>query len=129
MSKCLFLFRGLPGSGKTTLANKFDETVYTIAADDYFYHNGKYIFDKSKLANAHGWCLRECEYVMKIGHNIAIHNTLTTEKELEPYYALAEKYDYMVFSLIVENRHGNKSVHNVPDQTIQKMKNRFSVKL
>jgi hypothetical protein len=42
---------------------------------------------------------------------------------------LAQKYDYKVVSLIVENRHGNKSVHDVPDETIEKMKKRFEVSL
>jgi hypothetical protein len=48
---------------------------------------------------------------------------------MEPYLKLAEKYDYKVVSLIVENRHGNKSVHNVPDETMEKMRNRFEIKL
>ncbi len=42
---------------------------------------------------------------------------------MEPYLKLAEKYDYKVVSLIVENRHGNKSVHNVPDETMEKNEN------
>ena len=60
---------------------------------------------------------------------IVVSNTSTTEKELQPYLDLATKYDYKVVSLIVENRHGNSSVHNVPDETIDKMRNRFNIKL
>jgi len=63
------------------------------------------------------------------GKEIVVSNTSTTEKEMEPYLKLAEKYDYKVVSLIVENRHGNKSVHNVPDETMEKMRNRFEIKL
>ena len=33
------------------------------------------------------------------------------------------------FSLIVENRHGGKNVHGVPDETLEKMEQRFSIKL
>jgi hypothetical protein len=58
-----------------------------------------------------------------------VSNTLTTEKELKPYYELAEKYNYTVFSLIVENRHGGTNVHNVPEETLDKMEKRFSIKL
>jgi hypothetical protein len=29
----------------------------------------------------------------------------------------------------VENRHGNSSVHNVPEETIEKMKKRFEIKI
>ena len=61
--------------------------------------------------------------------NIVVSNTFTTEKELQPYLELAMKYDYKVVSLIVENRHGSQSIHNVPEETLVKMKNRFSIKL
>jgi len=35
----------------------------------------------------------------------------------------------MVFSLIVENRHGGVNEHDVPDDVIEKMEKRFEVKL
>jgi hypothetical protein len=63
---------------------------------------------------------------------IVVSNTFTTENELKPYYNLAKQYNYMVISLIVENRHGESektNIHNVPKETIEKMKNRFHVKL
>lgn len=62
-------------------------------------------------------------------HHVIVHNTFTTEKEIKPYQELAEKYSYTLISLIVENRHGNESIHDVPETTIGKMKNRFSIKL
>jgi len=48
---------------------------------------------------------------------------------MKTYMDLAVKYGYQVVSLIVENRHGNSSVHNVPDETIEKMKSRFEISL
>ena len=36
---------------------------------------------------------------------IVVSNTFTMEWEMEPYYELAKKYGYKVFSIIVENRH------------------------
>ena len=60
---------------------------------------------------------------------IVVSNTSTTEKEMQPYIDLAKKYDYKVTSLIVENRHGGKSIHSVPEETIEKMKQRFEIKL
>lgn len=60
---------------------------------------------------------------------IVVANTFTQEWEMNPYIELAKKYGYKVISLVVENRHGNKNIHNVPDETIQKMVNRFEIKL
>lgn len=105
-----------------------------VEADHYFLNNnGKYEFDASKLKHAHKWCQDSVEESMNFQSNkIVVSNTFTQEKELEPYYQLAEKYGYKVFSLIVENRHGESedtNTHNVPKETIQKMRARFSIKL
>jgi len=60
---------------------------------------------------------------------IIVANTSTTESELKPYYDLAVIYGYKVFSVIVENRIDTKNIHNVPEETITKMKNKFSISL
>ena len=44
-------------------------------------------------------------------------------------FDLAKKYDYRVFSIIVENRHGSTNLHGVPDDTLKKMKDRFHISL
>jgi hypothetical protein len=48
---------------------------------------------------------------------------------MKDYFDLANTYGYKIVSLIIENRHGNKSIHNVPEETMDKMKNRFEIKL
>jgi hypothetical protein len=60
---------------------------------------------------------------------IAVSNTFTQEWEIKPYVDLAEKYGYTVFTIIVENRHGGVNVHNVPEETLNAMLNRFETKL
>jgi predicted kinase len=127
--KSLFLVRGLPGSGKSTLAKKLSDNH--LEADMFFLNDqGKYVFDSSKLAQAHEWCQKGTEIAMlREASTIAVSNTFTQEWEMEPYRKLAEKYGYQVFSIIVENRHEGKNVHSVPDQVLETMKNRFQIKL
>jgi hypothetical protein len=48
---------------------------------------------------------------------------------MKPYYDLAESFDYRVDTLVVENRHGGVNEHGVPDEVLDKMKNRFELKL
>jgi hypothetical protein len=142
--KTLFIFRGLPGNGKTTAAEMMAWQMEHVhgpvrdykvrSADDYFYENGPnpgvYEFDPAKIGNAHGQCKFKVEADMKKNFTkVFVANTFTTEKELKPYLKMAEEYNYRVVSLIVENRHGNKSIHNVPEETMDKMENRFSIKL
>ena len=57
---------------------------------------------------------------------VVVSNTFTTEREMKPYLNLAEKYGYTVFTVIVEKRHDNSDVHNVPIETKQKQAERLS---
>lgn len=128
MERNLIVCRGLPGSGKSTFAELICSTVFT--ADDYFMKNGNYEFDATKLGQAHEWCQKQVQNAMEHGlSKVCVANTSTTERELKPYYDLAKKYGYKVFSVIVENRANTKNIHDVPQETIQKMKDRFSIKL
>lgn len=133
MSKTLLLLRGLPGSGKSTLSKTIG--AITFEADMFFMEGNEYKFNPTKLKEAHAWCQNQVEMTMKNStknfetSRIAVSNTFTQEWEMQPYYDLAKKYGYEVFSIIVENRHGGTNVHNVPEDKLEIMKNRFEVKL
>ena len=137
MNGVLFLVRGLPGSGKTSFASAIWNDYAVFEADKFFYDKeGNYNFDPSKLKEAHAWCKNEVESRMIEHQNnqqyypeIAVSNTFTQEWEMEDYFKLAEKYEYKVVSLILENRHGSQNVHGVPDEKLQIMKDRFEIKL
>ena len=130
--KELFLLRGLPGSGKSTLAKLLGKIHFE--ADMFFMKEGVYQFDITKLRDAHQWCqLTVEEYMMNsyegLYKRIIVSNTFTMEWEMQPYFDLAEKHGYRVYSLIVENRHGGENVHNVPKEKIEEMARRFNVKI
>jgi predicted kinase len=139
MKRHLIILRGVPGCGKSTVAEFLamyvdgigQSSKYTICcADDFFMKDGEYKFNPKALGIAHKVCTEKCEKAMIAGEErVIVANTSTTEKELKPYMELAEKHGYMVFSLIVENRHGGTNVHNVPEESLTKMVERFSVRL
>jgi predicted kinase len=129
MRKDLIILRGIPSSGKSTLVDVLNIKA-NCCADDYHTRDGIYNWQIENQFKAHSWCIKKCELFMKINVElISVSNTSTTEKELKPYFQLAEKYEYNVFSLIVEKRHNNKNNHDVPDDKIKEMINRFSVKI
>ncbi|BBL19212.1 hypothetical protein KIT04_043 [Vibrio phage KIT04] len=132
--KKLYLIRGVSGSGKSTLAKEIYDAfraanirAIEVAADDYFMVDGKYNFDSTQLGAAHAWCCELVQDGMRYDEYeaIIVHNTFTSEKEMKVYLKFAEMYDYDVTSLVVENRHGNDSVHNVPDETLTRQRKRL----
>ena len=132
----LILLRGLPGSGKTTLGSVILYSVSrdvpdVISADDYFVDNkGNYNFDATKLKIAHNECQVRCAERMKNEFSkIVVANTFTEDWEMDKYFEMAERYRYRVHTVIVENRHGGQNVHEVPEDKIEIMKKRFSIKL
>jgi len=132
--KNLYLLRGLPGAGKSTLANQIGGTHFE--ADMYFINeNGEYIFNGADIKKAHAWCQSEVHTAMILNHTtgdnekIVVSNTFTQGWEMEPYYKLAESYGYRVFSIIVENRHGGENQHGVPEDKIEAMRVRFEFRL
>lgn len=132
MSKELFLLRGLPGAGKSTLAKILvgDKDYCHKEADMYHVNRfGEYKWKPENAKAAHEWCQSEVEFLMKYEHNVVVSNTFTQEWEMQAYYDLAKKYGYKVNSIIVENRHGGVNEHNVPQETLDKMRQRFEIKL
>jgi adenylate kinase family enzyme len=131
--KKLILLRGLPGSGKSTFADLIGARGAGYAhfeADMYFMKDGKYKFEPSQIKMAHNWCMIQTEKAMANDTAIIIvSNTFTQEWEMDFYYEKAKYYDYDVFSVILENRHGGVNTHGVPEDKLEIMKNRFEIKL
>jgi len=129
MEKVLFIVRGLPGSGKSTFAKTFGGQHYE--ADMFFIdEDGNYKFDGTKIKDAHKWCQSFVKTDMMLEYpKIVVSNTFTQEWEMKPYMDLAKEHGYKVFTIVVENRHGRNNVHNVPEDKIEQMANRFEIKL
>ena len=143
----LFLLRGVPGSGKSTVAKNL-KPKYWVESDHYFMEKEGdewvYRFNADLLGDAHKWCQEQtrlymesmwakaCRFKGNKGekiHNLVVANTFTTEWEMKPYFKMAEEYGFQVHTLIVENRHESEDIHNVPKEVIQKMADRFEIKL
>jgi len=126
--KDLILVRGVPGAGKSIIADIIKHgraDRYMIATDDYFTdRSGNYNFDGSKLIENHAKCRDAVEFAMNDDYYkvIIVHNTFTEEWTMEPYFDLAKKHNCKVHTIIVENRHGSASTHDVPQHSVDRMK-------
>ena len=123
----LYAIRGLPGSGKTSFAKSLNLNFYE--ADQYFEKFNNNNFDHKLLTKAHQYCYESVKQELERGKSVIVSNTMTTIDEVQEYQNLANKMGIKFISMIIENRHNGKSIHNVPTSTIKYMNKRFDIKL
>lgn len=126
--KTLYIVRGCPGNGKTTLAHKLVDGIAAVAADDMpgLYINSEYQQHLQK--HSHEWCLNEVKKMMEDDlEEIAVHNTFTRIFYIKPYIELANRYGYsvhIIHSEAVLTASGRTTdTHNVPADVLVSMRN------
>lgn len=139
--KILIILRGLPGSGKSHLAVGLTDVTlgpgnnsqHILSTDDYFIQNRRYVFDPSKLQEAHEWNHRRAFQAMSRGLSpVIIDNTNTQMWEMKPYAMMATDYGYMIEILepdtwwcFNDKELARRNSHGVPRAKIKDMLDRY----
>lgn len=126
MAARLTILRGLPGAGKSTLAEKLvreGKADVFFEADQFFVKDGVYTFDVTKLGAAHKWCQDSVRFALYEGKSVVVSNTSTTKWELEPYMKMAEALGIPVEVVTLTTQFG--SVHGVPPEVVERMSQRW----
>ena len=123
----LILVRGLPGSGKSTIAKNIekDSGDWIHLETDMFWYDpdGNYNFDYTRLKESHQWCQNATKTYLEDYFNVVVSNTFTTKKEMIPYFEIAKQFNIIPNIIIATGNFGN--IHNVPVDAYQRMKDRF----
>jgi predicted kinase len=142
-TKTLYILRGLPGSGKSTLSKLLKHELITVhkhpdnipicSADNFLINTkGQYEWHPSKLENAHKMCFNLADQNMQNDiDSVIIDNTNTRAYEYGKYIELAKKHKYKVCILTLDCSLNNlqkihkRCIHNVPYRDLLNLKNRW----
>ena len=117
----LFLIRGLPGSGKTTLATALADATGAVhvETDQFFETTQGYRFDGTMLRDAHEWCQNTARGLLAKGQDVIVANTFTRLWEMRPYLDMGFPVQ------VIECKSQFQNIHGVPESSIQKMRERW----
>ena len=121
----LHLIRGLPGSGKTTMAQALlDKGIIDcfFEADQYFEKDGVYTFVPELVTTAHEWCQEQTFNALRQGLVVAVSNTFSRRWEMEPYLEFCRQEGIPRCICVCEGYW--PSIH-APDEVVARMRQRW----
>jgi predicted kinase len=127
----LILMRGLPGSGKSTMARRIAKARRAIicSTDDFWIEkDGQYRFNPEFLQEAHKWNLERTQKALIKGQSVIVDNCNHRLLHMEPYLKIAKRYKAKINIILAplndeqtDFLHYN-TMHNIPLEAIQKMR-------
>lgn len=126
----LILIRGIPGSGKTTLAKELlmqgDDLfpVVHLETDMYFTDlNGKYSWSPDQVKAAHEWCQTTAKILLNVGYTVIVSNTFSRLWEMQSYIDAATRANKPFEVHRCQGKFHN--IHRVPEDVVAKMTERM----
>lgn len=131
----IFIIKGTPGSGRTTLANELltlykgiGKTVEIIEANDFMINpeTNKYEFVQENVSKSFSQCyVRFNELLENKTEVIIVTNINGHFSEYASYITRGRNNGYTVQVMSMENHHEGKSTIGIPDKFVVKMCRKF----
>lgn len=124
--KRVLIMRGIPGSGKTTEANRWASMVpdaVTVSADHYMFADGQ-DFEFDRLLKCHELCMQDYSAALKHAPLVIVDNTNTKFSDIIYYVQQAERfgYDFTILQVHCSPKVAFKrGLHNVPLEALKAM--------
>ena len=120
----MIIVRGLPGSGKTTLAQGMFPHLMRVETDMFFSRKGEYIFTLDLNEKAVKWFNKTVRDFAKTGMDFVVTGVFAAHTErLEKTITTGVDNGYDVYVVTQTADYGN--IHNVPKEHLDAMRDAF----
>lgn len=118
----LYIIRGLPGSGKTTLGLMIADELNALhyEADMFFFSAGEYLYKREFIADAHKWCFSQVKEGLEEGHTVVVSNVFHRKSNIRPYTEMAIRLGLKYTIIHCEGNYGN--VHGVSERKVEQFR-------
>ena len=123
---CIFVYRGLPGSGKSTAAKQLAAAIggLHIESDDYLCNeDGVYEWTQERRDAAIARVQNEAREALTSGKPLVLAQVFPTHASMQWVRELASELRAPLFIATLRGSYG--SIHNVPDDAMASMAARF----
>lgn len=119
----LVIVRGLPGSGKSSLAKKFPDFLNYELDHLFCDTNGKYRFDMQLFDEAQRFVLQMTDFALARGESVVVSDVFPRLIDLEPFINLSVAHNGNFKVIDCRDSFGN--CHRVPVSVINRMREQF----
>ena len=112
----LNLFRGAPGSTKSSSAQRMFPGVLLVENDMFHIHNGRYEWKAENMPKAISWCVSMVRTALENKFDVCVANTFTKKKFIQAYQKIAEEFgaEFTVYRCVGRF----KNVHGLSDSMV-----------
>ena len=112
----LNLFRGVPGSSKSSSAQRMFPGVLLVENDMFHIHNGRYEWKAENMPKAISWCSSMVRTALENKFDVCVANTFTKKRFIQAYQKIAEEFgaEFHVYRCVGRF----KNVHGLSDSMV-----------